>query len=190
MLARLRAEHIAASPTSGMTETSGGRVYDGRPLEHVGVRGVDADDEGVGRIVLTGATLARGYLDDDALTRERFVDGAHVTSDVGRVRDGVLEVLGRVDDVVQVGGVNVAVTAVEDVLLALCDDACVLAEPDDAWGSRLTAYVVGGPDDATLGAGVTSALGRAAVPRRWVRVPAIPHLPNGKPDREALRTTG
>ena len=54
----------------------------------------------------------------------------------------MLEVLGRVDDVVQVGGVNVAVSAVEDALRTVCADACVLAVPDEAWGSRLTAYVV------------------------------------------------
>jgi O-succinylbenzoic acid--CoA ligase len=190
LLERLLAEHVAAIPTYGMTETSGGMVYDGRPLDHVGVRILEPDAAGVGRIVLTGATLARGYLDDPELTRARFVDDAHVTSDVGRLTDGVLEVLGRVDDVVQVGGVNVAVTEVEDVLLRHCSDACVLAEPDETWGARLTAYVVDprGTDDA-LAAVVTDALGRAAVPRGWVRVAAVPHLPNGKPDREALRAT-
>ena len=191
LLERLRAEHVAAIPTYGMTETSGGMVYDGRPLDHVGVRILDADAAGIGRIVLTGATLARGYLDDPELTRERLVDGAHVTSDVGRLRDGMLEVLGRVDDVVQVGGVNVAVTAVEDVLLRLCADACVLAEPDDTWGARLTAYVAGArATDDVLAAAVGDALGRAATPRGWVRVAAVPHLPNGKPDREALRAGG
>ena len=190
LLDRLLAEHVAAIPTYGMTETSGGMVYDGRPLGHVGVTIRDADADGVGRIVLTGATLARGYLGDDVLTRERFVDGAHVTSDIGRVTDGVLEVLGRVDDVVQVGGTNVAVTAVEDVLLRHCSDACVLAEPDGSWGSRLTAYVVDARDgEHALAVDVARSLGRAAVPRRWVHVPAIPHLPNGKPDRAALRAT-
>ena len=111
-----------------------------------------------------------------------------VTADLGRLSaDGVLEVLGRVDDVVQVGGVNVAVSAVEDALRTVCADACVLAVPDEAWGSRLTAYVVDAPDDALLAAAVTSALGSAAVPREWVRLDAIPHLPTGKPDRTALR---
>ena len=190
LLARLRAEQVAAIPTYGMTETSGGMVYDGRPLDHVGVRLLDEDAEGVGRIVLTGATLARGYLGDPDATRERFPDGSHVTSDVGRLTGGVLEVLGRLDDVVQVGGNNVAIAAVEDVLLRHCADACVLVETDDTWGSRLTAYVVDplvGDDD--LAAAVTASLSRSAAPRRWVHVLAVPHLPNGKPDREALRAT-
>lgn len=190
MLERLRAAQVAAIPTYGMTETSGGMVYDGRPLDHVGVTVLEPDENGVGRLALSGATLARGYLGDEAATRERFADGRHLTGDLGRVRDGVLEVIGRLDDVVQVGGVNVAVAAVEDLLLGACDDACVLASDDERWGSRLSAYVVGGPSDEVLAALVSDALGRAAVPRTWTRLEAIPHLPNGKPDRDRLRALG
>ena len=190
MLARLRDAQVAAIPTYGMTETSGGMVYDGVPLDHVGVTVLDPDANGVGRLALSGATLARGYLGDEAATRERFVDGRHLTGDLGRVRDGVVEVIGRLDDVVQVGGVNVAVAAVEDLLLGACDDACVLASDDETWGARLAAYVVGGPSDDDLAALVSDALGRPAVPRTWVRLEAIPHLPNGKPDRDTLRTLG
>ena len=110
------------------------------------------------------------------------------------MRDGRLEVLGRLDDVVQIGGVNVAVQAVEDVLATVVADVCVLAAPDEEWGNRLTAYVVdtldpqvSSRDDSALVALVSDRLGRAAVPRTWVRLRAIPYLPNGKPDREALR---
>ena len=190
LLARLREHHVAAVTTYGMTETSGGMVYDGVPLDGVGVRVLEPDADGVGRLALSGPTVARGYLDDDELTRAVFVDGAHLTGDVGRVVDGLVEVLGRLDDVVQVGGVNVAVSSVEDLLVSVSADACVLAAPDETWGSRLTAYVVpaaGTPSDDGLAALVTDRLGRAAVPRAWVRLDAIPHLPNGKPDRESLR---
>ena len=190
LLARLREHHVAAVTTYGMTETSGGMVYDGVPLDGVGVRVLEPDADGVGRLALSGPTLARGYLGDDELTRAVFVDGAHLTGDLGRVVDGLVEVLGRLDDVVQVGGVNVAVSSVEDLLVSVSADACVLAAPDEAWGSRLTAYVVpsaGTPSDDGLAALVTDRLGRAAVPRAWVRLDAIPHLPNGKPDRESLR---
>ena len=195
LLARLREHHVAAVTTYGMTETSGGMVYDGVPLDGVGVRVLEADADGVGRLALSGPTLARGYLGDDTLTRAVFVDGAHLTGDVGRVVDGVVEVLGRIDDVVQVGGVNVAVQAVEDLLGSVSRDACVLATRDETWGSRLTAYVVASdaaapsgatPSDGDLAALVAERLGRAAVPRRWVRLESIPHLPNGKPDRESL----
>lgn len=190
LLARLRAAHVVAVPTYGMTETCGGIVYDGVPLPGASFR----IDEATGRIEVSGPMLARGYLGDDVATAEAFVDGWHRTPDAGRIVDGRLEVLGRLDDVVQVGGVNVAVTAVEDVLGPLCGGAVVLAEPDDRWGARLTAYVVQpGPgadvsDTEALGAAVIARLGRAAVPRAWVRIDAVPLLPNGKPDRAALRS--
>jgi hypothetical protein len=100
-----------------MTETSGGLAYDGMPLPGAAFR----IDEGHRAHRGDGADARRGYLGDDAATRERFVDGRHLTGDLGRVRDGVVEVVGRLDDVVQVGGVNVAVAAVEDVLLDVCD---------------------------------------------------------------------
>jgi O-succinylbenzoic acid--CoA ligase len=190
LLAQLREHQVAAITTYGMTETSGGMVYDGAPLDGVGVRVLDPGPDGVGRLALTGPTLARGYLGDDALTASTFVDGALLTGDAGRVTDGTVEVLGRLDDVVQVGGVNVAVQAVEDLLASVSADACVLAAPDETWGSRLTAYVVprdATPSDDLLAALLSDALGNAAVPRGWVRLDALPHLPNGKPDREALR---
>ena len=190
LLERLLDSQVAAVTTYGMTETSGGTFYDGVGLPGVSARIVDADPDGVGRISLAGPTIARGYLGDDELTAAVFPDGTHLTGDLGRLRDGVLEVLGRLDDVVQVGGVNVAISAVTDTLAAACADACVLAVPDDAWGSCLTAFVVASPstpDDDTLAALVSEQLGRAAVPRAWVRLDSIPHLPNGKPDREALR---
>ena len=148
---------------------------------------LDADATGVGRVAIGGPTLARGYLGDAEASAATFVDGRVVTADLGRMsHDGELEVLGRVDDVVQVGGVNVAVSAVEDALRTVCADACVLARADESWGSRLTAYVVDAPSDEALGAAVSEALGSAAVPRTWVRLEAIPHLPTGKPDRTAL----
>jgi O-succinylbenzoic acid--CoA ligase len=115
-----------------------------------------------------------------------------VTGDLGRLHrgdDGVveLEVLGRIDDVVQVGGVNVGLLAVEDVLAEVVDDAVVLAEPDETWGSRITAYVVGtDASDDELAEHVALALGRPAVPRRVVRLEAIPMLATGKPNRAAL----
>jgi O-succinylbenzoic acid--CoA ligase len=191
LLDRLLDAHVAAITTYGMTETSGGQFYDGVALPGVSASILDADESGVGRIALAGPTNARGYLGDPRATAATFVGGRVLTNDVGRLHGAELEVLGRLDDVVQVGGVNVAVQAVEDLLASVSADACVLAAPDDTWGSRLTAYVAPSdatPDDDRLAALVTDALGRAAVPRTWVRLDALPHLPNGKPDRETLRS--
>ena len=89
--------------TYGSAETAGGCVYDGMPLDGVAVAiGTE------GRIRIAGPTLFDGYDGDPELTAEALVDGWFLTSDAGRLdEDGRLTVLGRVDDMVVSGGVNV-----------------------------------------------------------------------------------
>ena len=176
--------------TYGMTETSGGMFYNGTALEGAHVRLIDVDESGAGRIVLDGPMIARGYLNDHQASALAFSEGAHLTSDLGRIVEGRLEVIGRLDDVVQVGGINVALAAIEEILQRHCKEVAVLAEQDDTWGSAITAYVCEPqmPADEYL-AEVEAILGRAARPRSVVVVPSIPHSPNGKPDRDALRRT-
>jgi O-succinylbenzoic acid--CoA ligase len=171
--------------TYGMTETAGGCVYDGVPLDGVRVR-LDPD----GRILIGGPTLATGYLDDPGATAAAFVSGEFRTSDVGRWVDGRLEVVGRVDDVVVTGGEKVAPAAVERVLAAQpgVRAVCVVGLPDPEWGSVVGAVLVvdGSPVADDLRAAVRAALGRAAVPRVLHVVDAVPVRGIGKPDRAAV----
>jgi O-succinylbenzoic acid--CoA ligase len=175
-----------------MSETAGGCVYDGVPLD-----GVLVDlDEG-GRIRLGGPTLADGYLGEPRLTAEAFGDGWFRTGDLGRWRDGRLEVLGRADDMIITGGENVPPAAVERVLVAQPGvlAACVVGLPDAEWGEVVAAAVVldGDPSDLTLAdrlrAAVRTELGRAAVPRVLRPLPEIPLRGIGKPDRAAVAQT-
>ncbi|QJY46326.1 o-succinylbenzoate--CoA ligase [Pseudonocardia broussonetiae] len=171
---------VAVVTTYGMSETAGGCVYDGVPLD-----GVTVDLEDDGRIVLGGPTLATGYVGGPAF------DGRFRTGDLGRLRDGRLEVLGRADDVIVTGGEKVAPAAVERVLAAQpgVRDVCVVGVPDPRWGQVVAAAVVPGPDrpdDDRLRDAVRAELGRAAVPRRIVDVLEIPVRGIGKPDRAAV----
>ncbi len=189
---RALAEGVRVVTTYGMSETAGGCVYDGRPLE-----GVRVELEADGRIRLGGPTLADGYLGDPGLTAAAFVDGWFRTGDLGRLQAGRLEVLGRADDVIVTGGENVAPAAVEGVLAAQegVAAACVVGVPDAEWGQVVAAAVVladegtAGPLDpalvARLQAAVRAALGRAAAPRVLLAVPRIPLRGVGKPDRLA-----
>jgi O-succinylbenzoic acid--CoA ligase len=170
-----------------MSETAGGCVYDGVPLD-----GVRVELEDGGRIRLGGPTLADGYLGDPELTAAAFADGWFRTDDLGRWRAGRLEVLGRADDVIVTGGENVAPAAVERVLVAQdgVAAACVVGVPDPEWGQVVAAAVVpDGPLDPALAerlrAAVRAALGRAAVPRILRSVHRIPLRGIGKPDRVA-----
>ncbi|MDR3068006.1 MAG: o-succinylbenzoate--CoA ligase [Cellulomonas sp.] len=191
LLARAAAAGVHVVTTYGATETCGGAVYDGRPLD--GVETALTDD---GRITLTGPVLARGYLGRPDLDAQVLPLRAgrrwFVTSDLGRLTaDGRLEVLGRADDVLVTGGTKVAPLAVERVI-AGCPgvrEALVVGVPDPHWGQAVTVLVVptddGPPTLAGLRAHVADRLGAAAAPRHLVLLDALPLLGSGKPDRRS-----
>jgi o-succinylbenzoate---CoA ligase len=184
--ARAREAGVAVVTTFGMTETAGGCVYDGRPLDGVRVRVTDG-------VELAGPTLALGYRLDPAATEAVFADGWFRTRDAGTLdADGRLTVTGRLDDVVITGGVNVAPPAVEAALREHPDvaDAVVFGRPDATWGQRVVAAVVPAPGATpqlpVLRDWVAGRLGRPAAPRQLHVLDALPLLHTGKPDRRAV----
>ena len=186
---RAAASGVSVVATYGSAETAGGCVYDGVALDGVGLA-VDA----AGRLRITGPVLFDGYEGDPRLTAASLVDGWFLTSDAARIDDdGRLQVLGRVDDMVVSGGINVPAPAVARRLRAhpAVAEAEVLGVPDAEWGNRLVAFVVlddrGGLDlDGTRG-WVSETHPRSWAPRQLVVLDAIPLLANGKPDRIRLR---
>jgi O-succinylbenzoic acid--CoA ligase len=182
---RARSVGIRLVATYGMAETCGGCVYDGLPLDGVGL--ALAND---GRVRLAGPTLFDGYLDDPEATAEVLVDGWFHTSDAGRLDDaGRLQVLGRVDDVVVSGGVNVPAAAVATRLREhpRVKAAEVVGLTDAEWGNRVVAVVVGDLELAEAREWVVEKHPRAWAPREVVVVPELPMLANGKVDRLAVR---
>jgi len=178
------AHGISLISTYGMTETCGGCVYDGAPLDGVTVR-IDS----ASRVTLGGPSIALGYRLQPALTAAHFSDDGFLTSDLGELRDGMLRILGRVDDVITVNGVNVSVTAIEALLRTdvTVSDCAVIALDDPERGSRLIAFICGAEIDAdALGTLVTERLGVAARPRTFTTIEHLPTLPGGKTDRQAL----
>ena len=192
LVATARAAGVPVVVTYGMSETCGGCVYDGVPLD-----GVSVDLVGGDRITIGGPVLAAGYRLRPELSRRVFAGGRFVTGDAGRLAGGRLAggrltVLGRADDVLVTGGEKVAPAAVADALAehpAVAEAAVVgVADPD--WGQRVVAVVV-----LRAGAGLTLAearrqvagrVSRAAAPRELRVVDALPLLASGKLDRRAL----
>ena len=175
--------HVVA--TYGSAETAGGCVYDGYALDGVAVA-LEAD----GRVRIAGPTLFEGYAGDPDLTAGVLVDGWFRTADAGRFDDdGRLQVLGRIDDVVVSGGVNVPAPAVAARLREHPDVAAaeVLGVPDEEWGTRLVAFVVGPLSLQAARDWVAEVHPRSWAPRQLVALDAVPLLGNGKPDRLALR---
>jgi O-succinylbenzoic acid--CoA ligase len=188
LLADARARGVNVITTYGMSETSGGCVYDGVPLDGVTVEAGE-------RIVLSGAVVARGYRLRPDLTAAAFDGDRFLTSDVGTRQDGVLTVLGRADDLIVTGGEKVAPAAVEAALSEhpAVADVAVVGVADPEWGAVVSAFVVLRPastlplDQAR--SWVAERVSRVAAPRTLTVLDALPLLPGGKVDRAALTTS-
>ncbi|MBN9153578.1 MAG: AMP-binding protein [Microbacterium sp.] len=182
--------------TYGSTETCGGCVYDGVPLDGVGLRISD------GEVQLSGPTLADGYLADAELTDRVFVRDVagtrwYRTGDAGIVEDGVLRVHGRIDNVIVSGGINVSLDRVERLVRGVpgLESAVVIGVEDARWGEASVIVAPRGPalrqseadqlDEAR--AAVAEGIGPHARPSRLVLVDELAALPSGKPDRESIR---
>lgn len=184
-----RSHDLKVVETYGMSETCGGCVYDGTPLDGVELRSVD------GRLRIGGPVLADGYFGAPDLTAEKFVFNSgerwFVTDDAGEVApDGSVTVHGRLDDVIITGGLKVSAARVSDVIEALAgvEQALVLGISSEEWGTAVAAAVVGDVDPAVIQQAVHVELGAHAVPKAIVSLAALPLLPGGKPDRRAIST--
>ncbi|ORB85413.1 O-succinylbenzoic acid--CoA ligase [Mycobacterium kansasii] len=172
----------------GMSETAGGCVYDGVPLDGVLLR-ILAD----GRIALGGPTLAKGYrnrVDPDPFAEP----GWFHTDDLGAVDDsGVLRVLGRVDDAISTGGLTVLPGPVEAALGShpAVADCAVFGLADDRLGQRVAAAIVvrvgcAAPTLEAVRTHVAHTLDPTAAPRELHIVDELPRRGIGKIDRTQL----
>ena len=179
-----QAEDIRVVQTYGMSETCGGCVYDGVPLDAVALK-IDAD----GQVLVGGPVLFDGYEGDPQRTTEALQDGWFRTDDLGRLDDdGRLHVTGRVDDMVISGGLKVPAGAVERMLAEhpSVDHVAVVGAPDDEWGEAVVA-VVATRKDVTLDELRDLVTPREWAPRRMLAVDDLPLLGNGKLDRLTAR---
>ncbi len=202
---RLTATHIAA----------GGSPI-GQPLPDLELHLLDRRGRPVarglpGELVVGGAGVAGGYLNQPDLTAERFLPSPFVPSpftndtdaprqgarlyksgDLGRRRtDGGLDFLGRLDDQIKLRGFRIEPAEIEAALQALPgvqETAVALAGSGE--DARMVAYVVGLPGMETapdaLRAALTERLPPHMVPHRIIPLPALPRTPSGKLDRRAL----
>lgn len=206
---RQRAEQagLVVVETYGSSETSGGCVYDGLPLDGVHVR-VDKN----GEVLLSGSTLAWGYLGNEELTADRFVelDGErwYRTGDGGAVEGGSLSISGRLDRVIISGGLKISLDAVAESAAKATGimQAVAVNIPDSEWGERpgvvvtVDTSILAGSSASESSEGdtppsayaavydaVVAELGRAAAPKTVEVVEHIPLLESGKPNLVALR---
>lgn len=232
ILARAASAGLRVVTTYGMSETSGGCVYDGVPLD-----GVDISLDDAGRVSISGPVVFSGYRLRPDLTAEVLVEpvGSPAAADAATphpyaspapagsapsrtlfTRDRArwvplaeeasapaarcggpgqpghpdqparrLEVLGRIDDVVISGGVNVDLAAVEKALHTIDPHGAAIGVPDPEWGTRIVAALTNDLPLAALRDRLHT-LEPAARPRGLLRHPHLPTTASGKIDRQEL----
>jgi O-succinylbenzoic acid--CoA ligase len=176
----LRSEAEAAGieviETYGSTETSGGCIYDGVPLE-----GVEIAIGEAGRIALKGKNIAYQLVDGD---------GWYYTSDFGQIVDGKLIIRGRVDDVVITGGENISLTSIERVVAQTLPQiqAAAFAVADPEWGHAIHLAVVGADSsiETQIQNALESEIGSAGKIKGFHYLSELPLIGIGKVDRAAL----
>ena len=204
----LASEGLAASGVAAYTEDlmqPATVAASGRPAMGVDVKIIDPaggfDDElpqgEIGEIVISGASVAVGYWKDPAMTAERFRDRWWRSGDLGRIdAEGYLWVMGRVDNVINTGGIKVQGEDVERALLShpAVMQCAVIGMPDERFGQRIEAYLVlrpgqPAPDAPALDAHCRGPGGLAGfkVPRHFHIVDSLPTGPTGKLYRRGLR---
>jgi O-succinylbenzoic acid--CoA ligase len=166
--------------TYGMTETSGGCIYNNRALPGVSV---EADE--TGRLMIKGPILANGYENNQELWNENFKDEWFLTNDLGTVKDNEVLVIGRSDDVVLSGGENVSLIAIENELAANFPDVNFLATSitDFEWGQKICLISNIEIDHLQVSQVLKDKLGKQFVPKDFLVVEQIPQIGIGKPDR-------
>lgn len=181
----------------GMTEMSGGCIYNGKALPGVAIK-IDS----ARRISLKGPMRALGYLNNSDANRESFVNEWFITSDYGSINEsGELHIEGRVDDVIISGGEKISTSKVSQILqerFPKCE-IHVIGIPDSEWGVALR-VVIANREFARINSNtqrislqevrniVGAALGKVAAPRSLLLLSEMPLKSNGKADFQALVT--
>ena len=204
LIERCREHGVPVCPTYGMTETAS-QIATARPetaFEHGGTVGqplvftdvtVVADGEPCdpgerGEIVVDGPTVTPGYLHGDG---EAFGEFGFRTGDLGyRDGDGRLWVEGRVDDRIVTGGENVDAGTVAAAVREhpAVEDAAVVGLPDEEWGQRVAALVVGDVSPTAVRDHCAERLAPYEVPKTVRTADALPRTASGTVDREAVRS--
>ncbi len=176
----------------------------GKPLPQVTVRVLDennqpmehSDADHPGRMALKGDMIMAGYWHRDELTAETLQDGWLITSDmVYTDTDGYVYMLGRADDIINVGGEKVSPIEVENIASEyepIRECACIgVNDPNGILGQVPVLFVVTKNSDFTesgMQTFFTSHMERYKLPQHYVLLPELPRNRMGKIDRRELRS--
>jgi O-succinylbenzoic acid--CoA ligase len=166
----------------GSTETSGGCIYDGTPLE-----GVEIDISESGRLAIKGKVLAHSYLN----TNINLVDenGWFISSDFAHLEGSKVIVDGRIDDVVITGGEKVSLVNIERAISQAFPEIqfAIFAVDDVHWGQAIHCAIVGsGVDEGSINHLLNEECGPHAKIKGFIYCEELPLIGIGKVDRAEL----
>lgn len=152
----------------------------------------DATEEHPGKIITGGAIIMEGYYNEEQLTRETLIDGYIHSNDLGyRDRDGLVFMLGRIDDVIISGGNKISPFEVEDLCLKYKGivDCAVIGKKDELMGEIpvLFACVNESYSESELVTFLNHNLEAFQVPNQIIILDAIPKTFNGKALKRELK---
>lgn len=164
----------------------------GKVIPNVQVRienfetGKDCKPGVVGKIMVKGDLVMKGYLGDPELTAEAIVDGWYNTGDMGFLdEDGFLWHSGRFKRFIKIGGEMVSLVKVENVLekhLPEGVSCCVVEVPDDVKGASIVAAVTREIDKNEILKKMGNDLPNIALPRQFLVIEELPMMGTGKID--------
>jgi amino acid adenylation domain-containing protein len=193
--------------TATIIRGDSGPPHIGAPMKNRRVYILDQHDEPVpigvaGEICIGGAGIARGYLNREDLTAERFVRDPfdarparrlYRTGDLARWRaNGVIEYLGRNDGQVKIRGFRIELGEIESQLRLhpQVREAVVLVQEALRGDARLVAYVIPRSEPAQFVPPLRDHLKKSLpdymIPSGWMTLDHLPLTPSGKVDRRAL----
>lgn len=199
--------------TWGSTETGGAVFLDitnhpdkvasiGKPLEGIEIKAVDPDGNEVaakdintaGRMLLRGTMRMEGYWNEPELTGETIQDDWLYTSDLVYIdNDGFVFMLGRADDIINVGGEKVSPIEVENIAQEyneVKECACIgVEDPEGIVGQVPVLYVVaesGIVEEDALRKYLADRMEKYKMPQEFIQVDELPRNQMKKLDRKAL----
>lgn len=188
IVTNLRPEHVLEKPGSV------GTPFIGMDVEIRRADGSACDTGEVGELFARGPYTFNGYLNRPDATNDTIVDGWVTVQDLASIDDeGFITISGRMKDMVVSGGINIYPAEIEAVLAKQpgVADVAIVGLPDDEWGERLHAFLVGDPTimptPEALKAACKAALSGYKVPRGFTTVAELPRNPSGKILKRELR---
>jgi len=164
----------------------------GKPIPDVRVKIIDIDSGktlqagGVGKVLVKGDLVMKGYFDDIEETSFRIKDGWYDTGDMGMLdQDGYLWHRGRLKRFVKVGGEMVSLVKVESVVYEMLPeevDCCVVEVPDSIKGAKIVVAITKEVNKRQILKKLSKKLSNIEMPKQFILIDELPKMGSGKVD--------